>query len=104
MGRGRTCLVAWPEIVIATVIKRTEKKRVVDITRRMTQGLLSSAEALLVQSRGGSVLNTAEFERFTFSEECRQLHFELLRIDGARQNDRVSRTNACRKVPVTLFR
>src|SRR5438270_4925753 len=32
MGRGRSCLVAWPDIVIATVIKRTEKKRVVEIT------------------------------------------------------------------------
>jgi hypothetical protein len=38
--------------VIATVIKRTEKKRVVEITRRMTQGLLSSAEKLLQQQRG----------------------------------------------------
>ena len=63
VGRGRSCLVAWPDIVIATVIKRTEQKRVVEITRRMTQGLLSSAEKLLQQSRGGSVLNTAFIER-----------------------------------------
>lgn len=63
-GRGRPCLVAWPGIVIATVIKRTEKKRVVEITRRMTQGLLSSAEQLLHRSRGGTVLNTAFIERF----------------------------------------
>jgi transposase-like protein len=62
-GRGRACLVAWPDIVIATVIKRTEKKRVVEITRRMSQGLLSSAEKLLQQSRGGMVLNTAFIER-----------------------------------------
>jgi transposase-like protein/IS1 family transposase len=63
VGRGRSCLVAWPEIMIATVIKRTENKRVVEITRRMTQGLLSSAEKLLQQSRGGTVLNTAFIER-----------------------------------------
>jgi IS1 family transposase len=62
-GRGRACLVAWPNLVIATVIKRTEKKRVVEITRRMTQGLLSVAEKLLEQSRGGTVLNTAFIER-----------------------------------------
>ena len=62
-GPGRACLVAWPQIVIATVIKRTEKKRVVEITRRMTQGLLSWAEKLLEQSRGGTVLNTAFIER-----------------------------------------
>lgn len=63
VGRGRSCLVAWPNIVIATVIKRTEQKRVVEITRRMTQGVLSSAEKLLQQSRGGTVLNTAFIER-----------------------------------------
>src|SRR5947209_5324809 len=63
VGRGRSCLVAWPDIVIATVIKRTEKKRVVEITRGMTQGVLSSAEKLLQQSRGGTVLNTAFIER-----------------------------------------
>ncbi len=62
-GRGRACLVPWPQIVIATVIKRTEKKRVVEITRRMTQGALSSAEKLLQRSRGGTVLNTAFIER-----------------------------------------
>lgn len=62
-GRGRACLVAWPDIVIATVIKRTEKKRVVEITRRMTQGLLASAEQLLQQSQGGTALNTAFIER-----------------------------------------
>jgi IS1 family transposase len=62
-GRGRACLVVWPGILIATVIKRMEKKRVVEITRRMTQGLLSSAEKLLEQSQGGMVLNTAFIER-----------------------------------------
>ncbi|MEO7021449.1 MAG: hypothetical protein ABI234_14940 [Ktedonobacteraceae bacterium] len=62
-GKGRPCLVPWPDILIATIIKRAEKKRVVEITRRMTQGLLSSAEKLLQQSRGGTVLNTAFIER-----------------------------------------
>src|SRR5438874_10153013 len=28
VGRGRACLQAWPEVFIATIIKRTEKKRV----------------------------------------------------------------------------
>src|SRR5213082_854967 len=53
----------WPELHIGTVIKRTEKKRVVEITRRMAHGLLSQAEKLLMQSQGGSVLNTAFIER-----------------------------------------
>lgn len=63
-GRGRPRLVVWPDLLIATVIKRTEKKRVVDITRRMTDGLLSSAGQMLQQSRGGTVFNTAFIERF----------------------------------------
>lgn len=62
-GRGRACLMPWPDILIATVIKRTEKKRVVEINRRMTQGLFASADKLLQQSRGGTVLNTAFIER-----------------------------------------
>ena len=62
-GRGRACLRVWPQLCIATVIKRTEKKRVVDITRRMTQGLLASAQQLLEQSQGGTALNTAFIER-----------------------------------------
>ena len=62
-GRGRACLRVWPQLCIATVIKRTEKKRVVEITRRMTHGLLASAEQLLAQSQGGTALNTAFIER-----------------------------------------
>src|SRR5262245_56390388 len=34
VGRGRTALAAWPDLFIATVIKRTKKKRVVEIIRR----------------------------------------------------------------------
>src|SRR5256885_365471 len=62
-GKGRACLQAWPEICIATVIKRTKKKRVVEVIRRMTQGTLEQAQRLLAQSRGGTVLNTAFIER-----------------------------------------
>jgi hypothetical protein len=34
-GRGRACLQVWPDVFIATVIKRTAKKRVVEVIRRM---------------------------------------------------------------------
>jgi hypothetical protein len=37
-GRGRSRLQAWPEIVIGTVIKKTAKKRVVEVIRRLTEG------------------------------------------------------------------
>src|SRR5207302_7743072 len=74
-GVGRACLQVWPELSIGTVIKRTEKKRVVEITRRMTHGLLAQAEKLLMQSQGGSVLNTAFIERLkgTFRERLASL-------------------------------
>src|SRR5947209_1946342 len=74
-GVGRACLQVWPELSIGTVIKRTEEKRVVEITRRMAHGLLSQAEKLLMQSQGGSVLNTAFIERLngTFRERLASL-------------------------------
>jgi transposase-like protein len=63
-GRGRACLRVWPDLCIATVIKRTEKKRVVEVTRKMTLGALEQATRLLYASQGGTVLNTAFIERF----------------------------------------
>ncbi|MDQ2716946.1 MAG: hypothetical protein M3Z08_18740 [Chloroflexota bacterium] len=62
-GRGRCCLRVWSELCIATVIKRAEKKRVVEVTRKMTLGTLEQADQLLKQSKGGTALNTAFIER-----------------------------------------
>jgi len=74
-GPGRACLRVWPELQIGTVIKRTEKKRVVEITRKIAHGLLERAEQLLERSRGGDVLNTAFIERLngTFRERLASL-------------------------------
>lgn len=74
-GPGRACLQVWEELHIGTVIKRTEKKRVVEITRTMAHGLLERAEYLLACSRGGEVLNTAFIERLngTFRERLASL-------------------------------
>lgn len=63
VGPGRCALVAWPEVLIATVIKHPQKRRVVEITRRMTQGALHRAEERLNSSQGGTVLKTAWSER-----------------------------------------
>src|SRR5436305_2195777 len=63
-GRGRACLQVWPQLCIATVIKRTHKKRVVEVVRTMTLGTLEQANKLLQASMGGTVLNTAFIERF----------------------------------------
>jgi len=75
VGVGRACLQVWPDLHIGTVIKRTEKKRVVEITRRMAHGILDQAEKLLQLSGGGSVLNTACIERLngTFRERLASL-------------------------------
>jgi len=75
VGRGRSALVAWPEVLIATVIKHRKHRRVVEITRRMTQGTIERAQELLTQSKGGSVLNTAFIERLnaTFRERLATL-------------------------------
>lgn len=75
LGRGRSALVGWPDLLIATVIKHPKHKRVVAVTRRMTQGSIERAQELLRQSRGGSVLNTAFIERLnaTFRERLATL-------------------------------
>lgn len=63
-GRGRASLQVWSGRCMATVIKRTEKKRVVEGIRKRTLGTLEQAHQLLHTSRGGNVLTTAFIERF----------------------------------------
>ena len=53
-GRGRCYLRVWSQLCIATVIKRAEKKRVVEVTRKMTRGTHEQANSLLKESQGGS--------------------------------------------------
>lgn len=63
-GRGRACLEVWPDLCIATVIKRTQKKRVVEVTRKLTRGTLEHAEKLLKMTVGCTQFNTSLIERF----------------------------------------
>lgn len=74
-GRGRAGYHVWPELLIGTVIKRTAKKRVVEVTRRMAHGCLEQATTLLSCSQGGTILNTAFIERLngTFRERLASL-------------------------------
>ena len=74
-GRGRSRLQAWPEILMGTVIKKTAKKRVVEVIRRVTQGGAEAAIALLAASGGGKPLHTAFLERLnaTFRERLASL-------------------------------
>lgn len=51
-GPGRCCLEAWPDLCIATVIKHTKKKRIVEITRKLTRGTSEKAKELLTSTKG----------------------------------------------------
>lgn len=62
-SRGRPHLIAWPDIHIAQVIKQYQGRQVVSVVRRMAQGSFEAAQALLLESGGGTQLNTAFIER-----------------------------------------
>lgn len=62
-GRGRACWPVWPELHIATIITRTQNKRVVEITRAVVDGVREQAAHLLELSRGGKEWKTAFIER-----------------------------------------
>jgi len=55
--------VPWPDLVIGQVIKRTQGRRLVAITRRVVQGATATLVRLLWQEPGCLVLNTAYIER-----------------------------------------
>jgi len=66
-GPGRCCLEVWPNLCIATVIKHTKKKRVVEVTRKITRGTVEKAQELLTLTKGCKQFNTALIERFNGS-------------------------------------
>lgn len=74
-GRGRCHLEAWPDLCIATVIKHTKKRRIVEITRTLARGTQEKAKELLLLTRGGTEFNTAFIERLngTFRERLASL-------------------------------
>jgi hypothetical protein len=60
--RGRRKWVAWPEIVIAQVVK-TRLMHGLDLSRRIVQGSAEQVSELLECSQGGIQINTAYIER-----------------------------------------
>lgn len=62
-GPGSACLQVWSDVHSGTAIARTEKKRVVEGTRRMAHGRVKRAEQILASARGGEVLIPAVLER-----------------------------------------
>lgn len=73
--RGRPRLRVWPQLLIAQVVKRYEKRRVVAVERRIVQGTVARVEKALVASQGKGVINTAYIERLnaTFRERLASL-------------------------------
>jgi hypothetical protein len=62
-GRGRPRLVRWPGLVIGQVVKHHACHHLVRILRRATLGSEEQLQALLQQTQGAGVLNTAWIER-----------------------------------------
>ena len=86
---GRPQLRPWRPVLIAQVIKRYERRRVVATDRRIIDGTPARVETLRRRSQGDGVINTADIERLnaTFRERlaplarrCRALARETLTL------------------------
>ena len=74
-ARGRPRFRRWRSLLIAQVVKRDEKRRVVDVERRIVQGAAARVEKWRYRSQGHGVINTADLERLqaTFRERLSSL-------------------------------
>jgi len=72
---GRPRLRPWRHVFIAQVVKRYERRRVVETERRIVDGTPARAETLRRRSQGDGVINTASIERLnaTFRERLAPL-------------------------------
>jgi transposase-like protein len=72
---GRPRLRPWRHVLIAQVVKRDERRHVVDTERRIVEGTPARVETLRRRSQGGGVINTAYIERLnaTFRERLAPL-------------------------------
>jgi transposase-like protein/IS1 family transposase len=86
-GRPRLC--PWRNVLIAQVVKRYERRRVVATERRIVDGTPARVETLRRRSQGDGVINTAYIERLnaTFRERlavltrrCRALARQTLTL------------------------
>src|SRR5260370_32151485 len=74
--QGRCRLLAWPGLLIGTVIKRTERKHVVEVVRRMAAAVWrNEPSSFSPRRKRGNVLNTSFIERIngTFRERLASL-------------------------------
>jgi transposase-like protein/IS1 family transposase len=72
---GRPRLRPWRNVLIAQVVKRYERRRVIDTERRIVDGTPARVETLRRRSQGDGVINTAYIERLnaTFRERLAPL-------------------------------
>lgn len=72
---GRPRLRPWRNVLIAQVVKRYERRRVVETERRIVEGTSARVETLRHRSQGDGVINTAYIERLnaTFRERLAPL-------------------------------
>src|SRR5467141_1455598 len=72
---GRPRLRPWRHVLLAQVVKRSERRRVVETERRMVDGTPARVETLRRRSQGDGVINTAYIERLnaTFRERLAAL-------------------------------
>ena len=72
---GRPRLRPWRHVLIAQVVKRYARRRVVETARRMVDGTPARVETLRRRSQGDGVINTAYIERLnaTFRERLASL-------------------------------
>jgi transposase-like protein len=72
---GRPRLRPWRNVLIAQVVKRYERRRVVETDRRIIDGTPARVETLRRRSHGDGVINTAYIERLnaTFRERLAPL-------------------------------
>jgi hypothetical protein len=68
---GRPRLRPWRHILIAQVVKRSERRRVVETERRMVDGTSARVETLRRRSQGDGVINTAYIERLNATFRAR---------------------------------
>ena len=74
-ARARPRLRPWRHVLIAQVVKRYERRRVVATERRLIEGTPARVETLRRRAQGDGVINTAYIERLnaTFRERLASL-------------------------------
>jgi len=68
-GRPRLC--PWRNVLLAQVVKRSERRRVVEIERHIVDGTPARVETLRRRSQGDGVINTAYIERLNATFRAR---------------------------------